>query len=1003
SQVITVQDTKDPEITKEASDMMVECDGAGNEAELAAWLASYGGAIAVDNCSEDLTWSVGDVVFSDGCGLTGIAKVTFTVTDECNNSSETTADFIIKDTTPPSIDTEAMDMVVECDGAGNETVLDEWLESYGGAMASDTCSDKPLEWSVGAVEFSDDCGLTGSATVVFTVTDNCENSATTSATFTIKDTTPPTIDAGAEDMYVECDGEGNVEEFNAWLADYGGAKASDLCSDEELSWSNDYCAGAENLKTVDGSAEWLAFMNVFETDANGGGFVFPSGWGVADAVAEVDAENNTVTLKPNRIGDADPFWQTGDLFGNKVMDASTFIADNSLVGQSFTWSGFVSSNTLDEEYESYAFIRIFTADFALLEEIKAPLIDDQGFAVTYNNTQADAVNIQYGFNVRGRNANFDSSFDEAYDALGSIVVEEARCDFSDDCGLTGEVTVTFTAMDNCGNASSTAASFIIKDETAPVITTEAEDMTVECGPGGEPSCTYYVQLFDSFQDGWQGDSLDVLLNGEVVLEDLTLADLFGGESPIEGENDPIPFQVQNGDGVTTIYFEGAFAGEASWIILNSNQEVVGEGDGGNPIDITAECDGEGSAGSMEQFEAWLANNGGASASDLCGGVTWSNNSEGLSDDCGFTGTETVVFTATDDCNNSEITTATFTIIDTTDPSIDVEAEDETVECDGEGNEDELQAWLDDNGGAEASDLCGSVTWSNDYDKLSDDCGETGSAVVTFTATDECLNTSTTSATFTIEDTTAPDFTFVPEDAELECDEEDPIANATAEDGCGDTSVTYEDYYTHTPWQAFNQGDGTTDFSALPNGFTVTGSNAGGDDDFSTVNFFNIGFTTAKNVILTFDWSINIEDSFGPGFDNLVYAINGEVFTIYDGPDAEASDSFSVELLAGQEFAIGIFNPDQCCGTATVEVSNINFEINNECPVTKCFIREFTAEDECGNKSIARQNVVFLDRTAPTFTAPADLTIYSDDKCEYDASVEVTGDVEDEMDNCSDEL
>ncbi len=41
-----------------------------------------------------------------------------------------------------------------------------------------------------------------------------------------------------------------------------------------------------------------------------------------------------------------------------------------------------------------------------------------------------------------------------------------------------------------------------------------------------------------------------------------------------------------------------------------------------------------------------------------------------------------------------------------------------------------------------------------------------------------------------------------------------------------------------------------------------------------------------------------------------------------------------------------------------------------------------------------------DLISPTFTAPADITIYSDASCVYDASVGVTGDVTDEADNCS---
>ena len=140
----------------------------------------------------------------------------------------------------------------------------------------------------------------------------------------------------------------------------------------------------------------------------------------------------------------------------------------------------------------------------------------------------------------------------------------------------------------------------------------------------------------------------------------------------------------------------------------------------------------------------------SSATDNCSGVTWSNDHVALSDDCGATGSSTVTF-ATDDCGNATSTTATFTIEDTTNPSIDMMAEDSTVECDGMGNMTALNDWLANNGGATASDACSGVTWSNDIVALSDDCGATGSATVTFTATDDCGNASSTTATFTIEE------------------------------------------------------------------------------------------------------------------------------------------------------------------------------------------------------------------------------------------------------------
>ena len=97
----------------------------------------------------------------------------------------------------------------------------------------------------------------------------------------------------------------------------------------------------------------------------------------------------------------------------------------------------------------------------------------------------------------------------------------------------------------------------------------------------------------------------------------------------------------------------------------------------------------------------------------------------------------------------------ITVSDETNPTVDVAAANETVECDGAGNLAALDVKPEDNGGAEASDNCtAELTWTNDFDALSDLCGATGSATVIFTATDDCGSSSTT-ATFTIEDTTAP--------------------------------------------------------------------------------------------------------------------------------------------------------------------------------------------------------------------------------------------------------
>ena len=84
-------------------------------------------------------------------------------------------------------------------------------------------------------------------------------------------------------------------------------------------------------------------------------------------------------------------------------------------------------------------------------------------------------------------------------------------------------------------------------------------------------------------------------------------------------------------------------------------------------------------------------------------ATWWSNDASRERRCGATGSVTVTFTATDDCDNASSTTATFTIEDTTNPDLTA-ASDQTVECDGMGNMDALNSWLDNNGSATASDV-----------------------------------------------------------------------------------------------------------------------------------------------------------------------------------------------------------------------------------------------------------------------------------------------------------
>lgn len=179
-------------------------------------------------------------------------------------------------------------------------------------------------------------------------------------------------------------------------------------------------SNAQVTVDVDANDAWEGFMNVFETDCTT--FVFNSGWGIPELKTVIDTGANTITLQPNfnTYGDnpTDPFWvDQGTGEGNKCMDANTLVPDNSLVGQEVTFTGNVVSNDLDGAYTAIAYIKVFNADFSVLKQESAPLVAGQNFVVNYTNVEGTDANVQYGFQVLGRNAN---PADEG--TLGSVVV-----------------------------------------------------------------------------------------------------------------------------------------------------------------------------------------------------------------------------------------------------------------------------------------------------------------------------------------------------------------------------------------------------------------------------------------------------------------------------------------------------------------------------------------------------------------------------------------------------
>ena len=325
----------------------------------------------------------------------------------------------------------------------------------------------------------------------------------------------------------------------------------------------------------------------------------------------------------------------------------------------------------------------------------------------------------------------------------------------------GTFTVIVTDANGC--TSSCSVTIGIDDITPPSITCPA-DLTLECGDDLNENTN--TELSD-----WLGSATANDTGGSVSVSTSYNSGEFSDDCGNTGTQ-TVTFTATDNCGLTA-------SCQADVIIEDTTAPTIS-----CPSDVTVECGGDTSSGST----------GTATGSDGCGTATISSSDISVPG-CGDTEVITRTWTATDECGNTNTCVQTITGEDTTAPSIDIEASDDSVECDGTDDpQGEFEAWLISNGGSSASDGCGNVTWSNNSIGLSDGCGATGTETVTFTATDACGNSSSTSATFTIEDNGLPEI-ICPSDITIECSESidpDHTGSATGSDLCGGVTLSYAD-------------------------------------------------------------------------------------------------------------------------------------------------------------------------------------------------------------------
>ncbi|MEX1002497.1 MAG: PKD domain-containing protein, partial [Crocinitomicaceae bacterium] len=187
AQTITVDDITPPTGTA-PTDIIVECIGDVPIADPAAVTDE------ADNCTATPTVTVADV--SDGATCPETITRTYTITDDCGNTTDVVQTITIDDTTDPTASNPApitVNCIDDVPAPNPAVVTDE----------ADNCTANPTVIFVSDASDGNACN-NETITRTYQIMDDCGNTAEVTQIITIE-ATPPTVDAGLDESI--CEGE----------------------------------------------------------------------------------------------------------------------------------------------------------------------------------------------------------------------------------------------------------------------------------------------------------------------------------------------------------------------------------------------------------------------------------------------------------------------------------------------------------------------------------------------------------------------------------------------------------------------------------------------------------------------------------------------------------------------------------------------------------------------------------------------------------------------------
>ncbi|MEM8906848.1 MAG: lamin tail domain-containing protein, partial [Bacteroidota bacterium] len=331
---------------------------------------------------------------------------------------------------------------------------------------------------------------------------------------------------------------------------------------------------------------------------------------------------------------------------------------------------------------------------------------------------------------------------------------------------------TYTATDECGRVAQHIQTYTIQND-GPQIVCPNEICIIEC-PEDES------MILAAFAAYAENATVVTSCNGigTTITDDFNPNGFFNqncASGPVNGLDNVVKWQ-----NVTFTATDpcGRTSTCTALVVVTDNQGPTIEGE---PYLTIRECDDL----VQSEYDAWIADNlANLTATDGCSDVEWTYTPLSPNEGPWINGYAIthVTFIATDQCGNSSTKDVHFKLKNKFPPSWVGDLIDKTAEC-----SDPMPSFDT----PQFANACGTTTLTFEDVTIPGACPNEFSIVRTWTVTDNCEGTNTTAQTISIVDTTAPEAPAAPADLIVECEGDVPASMPlTAVDNCdGDITVS----------------------------------------------------------------------------------------------------------------------------------------------------------------------------------------------------------------------